>query len=52
MRGDETNSRMDYNYGTCTHDITTCPDRTCDELENKFKSLCPQDCTSNYFFMH
>lgn len=46
MRGSDTNWLMDPNYGTCTHSIATCPDRICDELEDTFTSLCPQDCTT------
>ncbi|XP_060577666.1 proto-oncogene tyrosine-protein kinase receptor Ret-like [Ruditapes philippinarum] len=46
MRGSERNPRMSKNYGTCTHEIATCPNLVCDELENRFPHLCPQDCTT------
>ena len=31
-------------YGTCSPNLTTCPDQICDELEMTFQSVCPQDC--------
>ncbi|XP_006114467.1 proto-oncogene tyrosine-protein kinase receptor Ret isoform X3 [Pelodiscus sinensis] len=34
------------NYSTCTPSIRTCPDGTCDVLESKDPSVCPQDCTT------
>ncbi|KAM7171244.1 proto-oncogene tyrosine-protein kinase receptor Ret isoform 1-T1 [Macrochelys suwanniensis] len=34
------------NYSTCTPSIRTCPDGTCDVIESKDPSVCPQDCTN------
>uniref|UniRef100_A0A8C8RUE3 Proto-oncogene tyrosine-protein kinase receptor Ret n=1 Tax=Pelusios castaneus TaxID=367368 RepID=A0A8C8RUE3_9SAUR len=34
------------NYSTCTPSIKTCPDGTCDVIESKDPSVCPQDCTN------
>ncbi|XP_042192766.1 proto-oncogene tyrosine-protein kinase receptor Ret [Callorhinchus milii] len=31
------------NYSTCSSDLTTCPDKYCDIVEQK-RSTCPQDC--------
>lgn len=35
-----------FNYSTCTGSgsMDSCPDGTCDDLEQLDKSLCPQDC--------
>lgn len=35
-------------YSTCTPDSSTCPDGTCDSLEQLHGLLCPQDCTGWY----
>ncbi|WAQ96630.1 RET-like protein [Mya arenaria] len=43
MRGADSNV-MTEKYGTCTYNSSTCPDRKCDELEEMFPALCPQDC--------
>ncbi|XP_075114026.1 proto-oncogene tyrosine-protein kinase receptor Ret [Leptodactylus fuscus] len=32
-------------YSTCTPNILTCPDGTCDSVERKDPAICPQDCT-------
>lgn len=37
-------------YGTCSPNIKTCPDMICDELEEMFPFICPQDCASKYTF--
>ncbi|KAK8780553.1 hypothetical protein V5799_018106 [Amblyomma americanum] len=34
-------------YSTCTGDPESCPDGTCDELELKHPTLCPQDCAEH-----
>ncbi|XP_074856176.1 proto-oncogene tyrosine-protein kinase receptor Ret [Carettochelys insculpta] len=34
------------NYSTCTPSIKTCPDGTCDVIESRDPSVCPQDCTT------
>lgn len=47
MRGSDATS-MSKEYATCTHNSSTCPDNTCDELEDMFPVLCPQDCTGVY----
>ena len=41
-RGD--NITMLTSYATCSPDLTTCPDKECDELEGMFRHICPQDC--------
>ena len=34
-----------HNFSTCSLDKKTCPDQTCDELENlSVFAICPQDC--------
>ncbi|XP_029465336.1 proto-oncogene tyrosine-protein kinase receptor Ret isoform X1 [Rhinatrema bivittatum] len=33
------------NYSTCTPNLQTCPDGTCDAIERKDAAICPQDCT-------
>ncbi|XP_018411435.1 PREDICTED: proto-oncogene tyrosine-protein kinase receptor Ret [Nanorana parkeri] len=33
------------NYSTCTPNVNTCPDGTCDAVESKDTAICPQDCT-------
>lgn len=47
MRGHERNSKMDKMYATCTYETDMCPDLHCDELEDMFPLLCPQDCISS-----
>ena len=39
-------------YATCSTDLTTCPDGYCDALEQKFWSVCPQDCASRFFSLN
>ncbi|GBO14435.1 hypothetical protein AVEN_156001-1 [Araneus ventricosus] len=34
-------------YATCSPHLQTCPDGTCDELEEMDPLLCPQDCAGN-----
>lgn len=36
-------------YATCSPNLDTCPDKTCDTLELAFPLLCPQDCTRIVF---
>ena len=43
-RPPEGNNVMTSEYGTCSSDLATCPDGTCDELEQLSGPLCPQDC--------
>lgn len=33
-------------YPTCSPHLKTCPDSKCDEMEQMFPHLCPQDCAS------
>lgn len=33
-------------YSACSPDFKTCPDGTCDELEEMDASICPFDCAS------
>ena len=51
MRGTEYQREMSANYGTCTYNISTCPDTVCDELEELEPLLCPQDCTSKLYIV-
>ncbi|KAL1418075.1 hypothetical protein MTO96_005833 [Rhipicephalus appendiculatus] len=34
-------------FSTCTGDLESCPDGTCDELELMQPTLCPQDCAEH-----
>ncbi|XP_037088352.1 uncharacterized protein LOC119108912 [Pollicipes pollicipes] len=34
-------------YGTCSPDLDTCPDGTCDPLEELSSAICPQDCAAD-----
>lgn len=49
-RGSEITGPLTIKYGTCSPDFQTCPDKTCDPLEQyaqKFgHHICPQDCTT------
>lgn len=38
--------RPTLKYGTCSPNFDTCPDMKCDELEEMFPSVCPQDCST------
>ncbi|XP_028844947.1 proto-oncogene tyrosine-protein kinase receptor Ret isoform X2 [Denticeps clupeoides] len=35
---------ISVNYSTCSPDLRTCPDRFCDAVERKDRTICPQDC--------
>ncbi|KAI4502874.1 hypothetical protein M0802_001918 [Mischocyttarus mexicanus] len=38
-------TQMTKRYATCSPDLNSCPDYTCDELERLDPRICPQDCT-------
>jgi len=44
-----TDKEKSHEYSTCTPDLVNCPDGVCDELEQLYPHLCPQDCTSKLF---
>ena len=48
--GDNDISTLTAEYSTCSPDLTHCPDRHCDELEDLVPLLCPQDCTRTYMY--
>jgi proto-oncogene tyrosine-protein kinase Ret len=41
---------MSTRYETCSTDLEFCPDQFCDPLEELYSLICPQDCTSQYFY--
>ncbi|XP_043202608.1 proto-oncogene tyrosine-protein kinase receptor Ret-like [Amphibalanus amphitrite] len=43
-RPPEANKTLTHEYGTCSSDLATCPDGTCDPLEQLSGRICPQDC--------
>jgi len=45
-RKKNTSSVISSYYETCSADLATCPDHSCDELEMIVPALCPQDCIS------
>ena len=47
-RPPEANMTLTREYGTCSSDLVTCPDGTCDPLEQLSGNLCPQDCAGKW----
>lgn len=53
FKAENPNATRSHIYATCTPDIATCSDKTCDSLENLGRKrnvhICPQDCMKAQF---